>query len=360
MSNAIYTIEIYALDLNANTIKKIDVINTFHQLSYYNKLNGIGAASITLNIDDPKANATNLVRFKNQVVIKRNGTIVFVGPIVKRTADMIGVAGSVTIQCQSYMYHLTTRYTDQASASTAQFTSHDQADMAWQLINYTQGLTNGNLFISKGGTPTSTARNRTFDRTKVADGLVEISGYNGGLDYSFDPSIDSNGNWNGVIFNTYYPQLGNVRNDLPPLRFPDNIDQLKYADQKEVFNYGLAIGAGSGTNVALSTSQQTSSQIAYTRREIINTLKDTSDTGVLSSNITQSIIDLNVDRFSIEVIMKAGFRPTVDQYILGDYLNTNIHKGFINYDGTARVTTVNIDVNDNGYEKVSPVLLIYT
>lgn len=87
------------------------------------------------------------------------------------------------------------------------YTSQDAGDIAWDLINYTQGLAYGNLGITRGVHPVTVNRDRTFryEYIKTAiEGLTNKNILNG-----FDFEIDT-----GKVFNIFYPEKGTQRDNL--------------------------------------------------------------------------------------------------------------------------------------------------
>ena len=96
------------------------------------------------------------------------------------------------------------------SDATLTFTGVDQAEIAWQLINYTQGLTGGALGISKawsGTTPTGVTRDRTYTvGDSIGQRIQELAEVIGGFDWDITPTSAS-----GLQLQVWWPQRGTDR-----------------------------------------------------------------------------------------------------------------------------------------------------
>jgi len=91
-----YTIEIYEVNPVTGAFTRIDELSTFYNLSFSERLNAVGMASFSLNAYDEKATTRNLKRFKNQILIKRNSTPVWVGTIANvNTGSITRIVSSI-------------------------------------------------------------------------------------------------------------------------------------------------------------------------------------------------------------------------------------------------------------------------
>jgi hypothetical protein len=95
--------------------------------------------------------------------------------------------------------------------------SVDQTDIAWDLINYTQALPNGDLGITRGSsTPTGRTRDREYEAGQVIGSLLDnLSDVIDGFDYEVSPE---------KVFNLYYPERGTEKNF--PLILGGNIQEV--------------------------------------------------------------------------------------------------------------------------------------
>ena len=81
------------------------------------------------------------------------------------------------------------------------FGSEDLSDIAWNLINYTQNRTYGDLGITRGLNPITRDAQRTYYYNKIGSSIDSLSNKN--IQDGFDYEIDVHKN-----FNVYYPYKG--------------------------------------------------------------------------------------------------------------------------------------------------------
>lgn len=353
-----YVIEIYRINVDSAVFERIDIIETFQGLTFFNKLNGIGAARFSLDIKDPKATRDNLTRYRNQVVIKRNDVIEWFGPITNVSFEIRDVKGSYSIECNTYMYHLVDRYTDKLKIYNSNL---QQSALVWDLINTTQNRTNGTLLITQGNNPTHTTKNDTFERKSIAYAIMDLSDNLSGFDFDFSAEVDSGNKLSSVSFNYQYPRLGSIRNDLPPIRLGENIYAFKGKTKDTIYNQGYSEGAGTGENVITSDLSFGASQQAYTRREILRPEKDITLPSTLSAKLNAYLTQTSVEKFDIDISLKDGTQPSFGDYSLGDFLILDIELGgYLDLNQYARVNEISVDVGNEGDETITPKInLVY-
>lgn len=350
-----YTVEIYSLNPVTQVFTRIDIIETFTQLQFFTRLDGIGGCIFNLAIQDPKATAANLTRYKNQIAIKREGTVVFFGPITKVSGRYQNVKGDLSIEANTYLQHLRARFSDVLT----QYTGVQQCTIAWNLINLVQSRTNGGLGITQGASPTSTTRDRTYEYSEIGQAIIDLSGVINGFDFSFDPTVDSYGMVTGVVFNCYYPYTGMLRNDLPKLTIGTNVHSIDFRTDGELQNSGIGLGSGTG-EVITSTLDFGISQQAYTRRELIDSQKSVSVPSTLSAILSAHLTDSSAESFLCDLTIKQDTPPSFGDYSLGDTLVLDLQKGeYLNVVGYGRVIELNVQVDNQGAETVTPKLSIY-
>ena len=356
--NPIYTIEIYRLNPVNGTFSRIDTIESFEKLSFSQRLNGIGACSFEIDLDSKKATNTNFTRFINQIVVKRNNNIVFFGPIVKRRGSVKNEEEKVEIECLSYIYHLATRFTSKLQI----FTNTAQSTIAWNLISAVQARDNGNLGIYQGVLASGNNRDRTYEYKGIAEALIEFSNIQQGFDWEFQPIQDANGLLSSINFNTYFPQIGLKRDDLPPITM-DNVASLAFVDDGEIYNQVTFEGAGTGSPI-LFTAGENFSQSSFGRREAIQMEKDISIQDTLNRKGNAYLNKNSVNRFKIDIELYPRVRPSFGDLNLGDVLNINlsnntVQDSILNISKEGRIVELNVEVDGLGVEKVSPRIILY-
>lgn len=364
-----YLIEIHSLDPTTGAFTPVDVIDTFQNLSYELVLDDIGQAQFSMNMFDVKLSKANFIPMKNQIVIKRDKTIVFVGPYIAPNGQLSDVDGNVDILAYSYLYHLANRFTDM---SKFYYQKDQTTEIAWDLINTVQLRSNGRLGITNASVASSVLRDRLYQFDSVAKSLNQLSQIIGGFDFDLFPITDIYGALSSIQFQTYYPKLGNIRNDLPVLTIGDNVQKVGFGTKGDLFTSGQSRGAGTGNvisydwdanNLALSDALQKS----FTRIETVQDFNSISIQNTLNENTNTFMIQHSVPQLTLKLELNPACSPHFGDFGLGDILNYDIDArdvktpvgDLVKYTGQGRVTKINVQVDSQGNEKVVPTLEIY-
>ena len=350
-----YTLEIYQLNPLLGTFARIDTIDTYKNLSFTDRLNGIGSCTFSLSIYDPKASQANLIRFRNHVVIKKDSVIKWFGPIVNVNSNFVGIEGEINVECNTMLYHLKTRYT----AKLLQVLATDQSTILWNLINTSQGLAYGNLGITAGSLPATTSRDRTYEYKDLASAIIEMTNIIGGIEFDFQ-ATSSSGVFTGCTFNTYVSK-GTTRSDLPALKIDSNMKMIQTATKENIFNNMILEGAGTG-EVLISTGSDSASQSAYTRREEIIKAADVSIQDTLDTKLNNLLNFYKVEGSLVEMELYPTKTPTLDDLNLGDVHTLNIALagtgGYLDMVKQARLWEYTVSIDVNGVERVKPKFIL--
>src|SRR5690348_953846 len=238
-----WSIEFYYIDVTNEQFVLIDIVESgFKNLSYFNKKNGIGGASLDLNLFHPKAKASLLRRYRTQIIIKYNNSIEWFGFIDKVTFGYQDVEGTIHIEALSYFAHLANRYI------TASYSQQDGGDIVWDLIDTTQSATNGFLGITQGTIDTTYDHDRSYENKEVAEAIMQLSEVENGLAFRLTATQDSNYRFTGCTINVA-PGYGSQRDDLAPLEIGVNVSSVDGSTQGDIVNYVTMYGAGVGQDV---------------------------------------------------------------------------------------------------------------
>jgi hypothetical protein len=355
-----YQIEIYRLDVSSNTFSRIDVLENYKNLQYTNVHNDIGSCQFQLSVYDPKATKSNLIRYSNFIAVRRWGDYVWFGPIVD-LPDLAysNAGGDITIKANTPLFSLKETYT----APIQNYTEQDTSAIAWDLINTQQSKTNGNLGIIQGNLAVAPSKAAKYENTSNADAILELSERLGGFDFTFTPVLDANGLITQIRFNTIYPRVATYRRDLAPFELGVNMRNIQLATAKPIYNQGLVRGQGTGENVPTSEQSFGSSQIGYTRREVILNLKDTSNPELLSAYLNNFLEQSSSENYRIMVTLHADMHPKLGTYYLGDVVKIKADLGapdlLLHFgDALGRITEIDVTVDDQETEYVTPKLTI--
>jgi len=348
-----YTIELYNIDTITGVFTKIDVLTTFTNFVFFSKLNGLGALTFNLALQDPKATQANLYQHKTQVLVKRMGTPVWIGVIDKVTGNYSDVTGTISINCLSYFAHLYARYT---SASYIQI-EVDAGDIVTGLLTYTQALTNGELGIDEGYIETIGTISDTMNYANIGQKIVDYSDNIVGFDFELIPIVDANNNLSSVNLNIY-KGLGRFRDDLPSLELGINVQDVSFASKGDIFNHVTALGSGTGSSILTTIVEDIYSEAGFTRREEILKFSDISVNTTLENKADLFLTDNKVQHYDINITLKPDSVLGYGIFSLGDVLKLNLVKdnSIINFHGTARVVELRVSIDDTGTEYITPKL----
>jgi hypothetical protein len=354
-----YKIELYRIDVGGSFFEKIDEIEGYATLEFTRRLNYYGSAIINIDVRHKKATKQNMRRWVNHIAIKKGSDIVWAGPITKLSPSIgVGVAGNLQIESNEHAYHLSFREAPQL----LRFDNVDGSDIAWALIDLVQDRTNGELMIRQGNLATTVNRDRAFEYTRVFDAIFSLSNVRGGFDFDFTYQKDSNDSLEQINFNTY-ARKGVIKDNLPVLRLGqtvNKVDAVTVGDMANTINY---LGAGTGDEIPISTLEDAGFQAAYTRRE--QTLKDP-DISIQSTldQLVDEYLEYNkAERYDVQVKLESLPSIGFGTFDVGDYLNLDLsllgnagEPSLIDFTGRARVTEINVEIDENGGEIVTPVI----
>lgn len=347
-----YTIEIYRLDPVSGAFIPLDEFANYLSLDFFNRLNGMGGCSFSLDINIVKARATVLRRASSQVAIKKNDKIVWLGAISKVSRDYSDVGGTIQVQAESYLSHLGYRYTD----SVVRYVETDAGAIANGLITDTQAKSNGELLITSGVNETTQDRDRTYYYKNIAEAIMQLSKVINGFDFDFSYTQDANNKLTGVLFNVYTSR-GQLRNNLPPLRLGENVQRATYATQGDIINTITALGNGTGEGVLSSVQESTGSQQSFTRREYVAPQKDISVQSTLDQSAQAQLIQTAGENYHIELQLTPTSSPRFGDFVIGDTLVLDLSSdpsSFITMATNARCIELAVSIDSNGVETMYP------
>lgn len=329
-------IELYRVNAITGEFTKFEDISTYLTLTWYDKMNGIGAASFTLSVFDQKAVLDNFRKWRTIVAIKENGTIIWVGVVTDRSITASDVGGYLTVGCSHYFAMLTNRYT----GAVDEHTDQDIGDIAVDLITATQNKTNGELGIVKGNVEVSRDLTQTYEYTEVFSAIADLTTLPGGFDIVWDYNVNSLNQLDEVEYNIY-KNYGGIIDNIPPLQLGRNVQEIVSIDiQDDIANAIIALGAGTGGGVITKLEEDDASQRSYTRREKIIARKDLSVSEVVETVAEDKLNTYKVERIHISVNLVPNMEPFLGQIHIGDVIPIKLQtekNSIIEFNGTAEI-----------------------
>lgn len=351
LSNEI-VLELYRIDTQNNRFVKIDEIQTFKNLRWFDRLNGIGGCTFDLDIRDPAANITNWIPFITQVAIKVNGLIVWVGCVEKPSGNYQGVSGISNIRVMSYLYHLQARFI------TLVYRGEDAAAKAWDFIDEVQSRGNGELMIREGEIQVVGNTSDTLQNQEVSQAIMNQSDNIVGYDFEIVPVQDASKKLSHMLFNAYNRgSSGTIRDTYAPLEFGFNVDGATYSLDGEVFNNITGEGAGTAQGVLSASKSDGNSQVKYTRRETIVPFKNILSYTTLNTVTEARLQKVANERYGVSITLRKGSEYRYGSFKVGDFLKTNLEfpNGLI-MNTTARVIELGYSSDKQGVITLEPKL----
>ncbi len=174
------------------------------KITYGFRHNRPGAISFDLPLDHFKTIQANIEEGVHEVVIEREGTVAWTGPILTARED--DRANTLAIGGEGLMAHLRRMHITTDLVFTVGV--DDQFDIARALIEHHQDKASGNFGIDTTATTTSgRKRDATYKKEaqkNVYDAIVELSEVDDGFDFNFNPDTRK--------FDLFYPNRGKRTN----------------------------------------------------------------------------------------------------------------------------------------------------
>lgn len=165
----------------------------FKALTFGYTLNGVGTLEAVLDPYDSLCTQSNLAPGLRQVILKRLGVEVWAGLAI---ANRVGMSQdknhSLSLLAEGYATVLQHRIV----RSDLIYTSVEPHTIMWNLINHTQGLTNGNLGLTQGSHTDNVGTEASVDREYCAldypfilEAIQELTEIDDGSDWAVGPTI---------------------------------------------------------------------------------------------------------------------------------------------------------------------------
>lgn len=164
-------------------------------------LNAPGNCTIRLPLYASWATASNLAPAQRTVNVTRDGTLRWSGMVWGVEADIVNQ--TVDLNCEGWYSLFRHRHVDDSVG----FNGTEQFNIAWSLINTAQGVTYGNMGITRWGseTPSGVTRKRVYccyEKTTLADAIEELAFADDGFDFDITPA---------KVWRAWYPMRGSSK-----------------------------------------------------------------------------------------------------------------------------------------------------
>lgn len=322
--------------------------------SYSYQLNRAGKASFTLPLTVERLQRFPLYIGVTRLLIYREDKLIWAGVIWEVSEDAGDDDGNVNVQCVEIFHILSEkRYTSNT------YTSTDAGQIAWGLINTTQGLTGGNLGLTQGTIQVTQNRDRTYFDEKIGEKIIQLTEVINGFDFEITPSIKVN---TLGVFNVY-SKRGSTLNTFR-LEYGEGLkNNIQSWSRKRTLSdmFNSVIVEGDGLGDARLTSTETDTALITSvgllegrvQEKSINqqtTLDSRADEFIRVRKTEQPLYDITVNNAYDDFGL----------YDVGDIVPVRIKYGYVDINTTMRIYGIDVQVSDTGEEiiklTISPII----
>lgn len=246
-----------------------------------------------------------------EIYLYDDETLLYSGYISEVSFDgKEGQAGTVKVSSKGFFQLLDKRYTD----ASRFYANDDSADIAWDLIDYTQTLTHGDFGITRGTHPTTKDRQRTYRYDNIKQAIEKMSANEVKEGYDFE--VD-----NTKVFNIYYPEKGSERRDIILEEgFNINSFTVKKTFINAMANQVIVLGAGQDEEALVEVRD---AEDVY-KENFFLLQNRLSEKDIIESATLQDKGDKYLDTYKYprkEVTLSLNYQnPTFTDYSVGDRL----------------------------------------
>lgn len=308
-------------------------------------LNAAGSLEFTLPIDDPFVTRDNFAVGAREFHVYRDEVLVWGGRLWR--AEVTNVV-AVRFGALGFFSSLNRREVD----DDLLYNNVDQLDIAWNLIDFTQAKTDGDLGITReDATPSGVDRSVAYcldTRDVIADAIGDLSEAEDGFDFDVGPD---------KVWRTWSPLRGTDTGIMLDTR--TNVMSMD----------GLAFDATDLSNEVTAISSSGSCETPVTEMALDTTSRGIF--GLLQSNLTDDVPPAHLQAKADEALRisrEPRLQPTVtmDQavadlvdvpdlstYAVGDLVHLTSTRGFATFDDDLRILEISVLARPGGLERVT-------
>lgn len=316
-----------------------------NNLQYGFSLNEYGSCQWVIPIRHSKCKKSLLDPGKREVHLYRNGIRVWGGYLWQASSTD---NGGVRFSAEGFGSRLDRWAIDTNKA----YTNADQINIAWDLINWHQTKTNGNMGFTRGSAPASgftrTIKWLGYERPFLGDAIREMAEDDDGFDWEIDQF---------KAFNTYYKNKGTPRSDIV-FELGKNVVGLSInVDAGNVANSWTGLGSGEGAAMCIAIASDATSQTAYGLLDGVETFQEIRNFAPLQRMTDSMLRQYKNARWQPQLSLQMSTGdPAYGGFDLGDSCRTIAHYGYMEVDQLFRVVTIEYQLSNEGREQCSVYL----
>ena len=300
----------------------------------WNKAYGI---RFEVPMDHPLVTPATLEPGLHEVWVWRNGTVITAGPLWDATVS--SESRSISCGAMSLLDYLDVRLIDNVEYNVVA-----QTTIAWDLIDNSQALTDGNLNIIAGTLSAGVTRSAKwidFDNKYILEALQDMSDMDEGFDFYIDPATRA--------FTALYPR---PQRDIGlQLTYPHQIRRYSLQIMGKWIRNRVRV---TGQDPNYATAVDTSSLSYYGLRDCADSYRDaatvTDLTAFASKVRDKRALPRKYPTCVIDVTDINIFNTNIIKY--GDVVRVLINDGYTQFDQDMRYITAQVTVDKQGMETV--------
>lgn len=271
---------------------------------------------------------------RTEIQIYRNGVKIYTGPV-----------WDIDISTNENTFKVTSEdissYFDLRQLESAVKYSMTYGDMAWNLINSTQNLPNGNLYITRGSTTGagSPAGTVTFKNAEyLSDQINSVADGTFGFDWLITPER---------VFNQYYPRISSRANVA--LSFPGNIKSYSVNRQGKYLRNKIRTVGPNGT--LSSWAVDNTSLAKYGVRHYSESQTSLTSANALNAFNGQMLAQRRYTKVVSNIVIRSDLvNPFEGDITLGQVTKVSIEDKFNKIDTDMRLVGFQLTVGKQGNE----------
>lgn len=281
---------------------------------------------------------------QNEIVVKRHGVPFVAGQIAQLETVVQDNQRYVDVKAVGFLDLFAKRLTSANDVHTAQ----DAGALAWELIDDSQTLTNGDYGITQGTIETTTNRTRTYEYKPVKQAIIDLSEVYGGFDFEFT---------HDKKFNVFAAQGARLESRV--LQYPGNIKSMRIPRSGiYMVNEVLVRGSGFGLAQLRDTVDDTTTQSTYKLRQEILDHPIVVEVDTLTE-IGEEYVAANKDILELpQIVIDGNQDPTINSFWVGDEVRLVINEipTANHIDGFYRIEQLEVVVDRNDSEEIKLTL----
>jgi hypothetical protein len=267
--------------------------------------------------------------------------------------EVTDAAHAVQVTCLDYKGVLSRRRL--FTGATLTFDDVDQAEIAWGLVSYTQGLSGGNLGISKGwmgSAPTGQVRDRTYELgDSVGERIRELSEVIDGFDWDITPISAS-----ALRLDVWYPERGSDRGVV--LIHGGLVESASRTEDSGEYANALRYTGAAGDDVTpgptpVELAAPDIGGVEQGRWDAVFGDDGLINQSTLDDRAAWQLGQSQVVPVTWTVRLRRGGWGGPDHIWLGDWVRLIVKSGRLGVDQSYRVYEVQIDLDGDGGEDVT-------